>query len=141
MNRKIKFKVWDKENKKMIYNPEVKNLDLSFTKINLVFRDNEWEYLQFTGLKDEDGKEIYEGDIVRMYLGDGTIIEDGVIKFGLKQAFYIKYFGDSGQYCYMQEKGSGSFSDNLENLNIYNEIDCDDLKIIGNKYENPELLK
>ena len=66
--------------------------------------------MQYTGLKDMNGKEIYEGDIV--FEDDGT--PDEVIY--LDSCYKLKYFGDL-----------------LEDCNEY-------IEVIGNIHENPDLL-
>lgn len=82
------------------------------------------ELMQFTGLKDKKGKEIYEGDIVLADWLDGGEIQDEVKP-------YEVYF-DTG------------FSIKLESFDYYSHlIDPESmyLEVIGNIYENPELLK
>ena len=80
----------------------------------------------FTGLKDKNRKKIYEGDIVQH--------EDDVSEVKSPEWFYCDAFD-----CYGYKFASGYFSDN------YNKCEgsrfLKNVIIIGNIYENPELLK
>jgi uncharacterized phage protein (TIGR01671 family) len=73
---------------------------------------------QYTGLKDRHGQEIYEGDILRDDEMGLNVVrwEDG--------SFWLEMFYEGNQSL-------------MEHLSDYNEV-CE---IIGNIYENPELLK
>ncbi len=86
---------------------------------------------RYTGLLDENYKEIYEGDIIDFsydaYIGNfDTFIAKGIIVFK-DGAFYVK--------CLENERNIKD-----EQFLLY-EINIDEIKIIGNIYDNPELLK
>lgn len=76
--------------------------------------------MQFTGLKDKTGKEIYEGDIVEADSENGEV--KGIVRWdGIRAAFYIR-FGEYDLYFPSGPKPERFI-------------------VIGSIYENPELLK
>jgi len=111
MEREIKFRVWD--GLKMRY------FDLSDT-----IAPCEIEIMQYTGLKDRDGKEIYEGDIVRV---PAIVYKGGS---GVYDIYSIRFAWGS---FYLYDLNSG-FDDLLQDVS-------DECEIIGNIHEHPELLK
>lgn len=81
--REIKFRVWDSNNNLMDYNPGL-DVDWSRFPLNAFFANQlvdggppgektNYIFMQFTGLTDKNGKEIYEGDIISHDLGTGVI--------------------------------------------------------------------
>ena len=90
---------------------------------------------QYTGLHDENGKEIYEGDVIEfsydVFTGNfDTKVGRGTIEF-IDGAFYIKPFEIEGKKI--------KDIDNEEWFLIYT-VNIDTLKVIGNIYDNSELL-
>lgn len=124
--RELKFRAWDKLDKEFAHNIDCL-LDISVAERVFALDDEGGELIieQCTGVKDRDGKEIYEGDIVkaRWYRAKNARLNtEGEIKFG-DGWFYIKDDPD-GQ-------------DRL-GVPIHN---CYDIEVIGNIHENPELLE
>lgn len=118
--RPIKFKVWDVENKKFRNNTNLTGGSIQ----NFVweFEDEESIYLQFTGLLDKNGKEIYEGDILKESKSGTCSVE-----------------WDCAAFCLRAISGSCLSSRNLVSA-IFNECDGLDCEVIGNIFENPDLL-
>ncbi len=80
---------------------------------------------QFTGLKDKNGKEIYKGDIVK-YNDDAGNKQIGVVKDYGYLKFYIEAVGGD-------DEGNQDMELHIDYVSNY--------EVIGNKFENPELLK
>lgn len=93
MQDRFKFRVWDEPNEKMIY--DVLN-DLRYYLSYDVF-----EVMQSTGLKDNNGKLIYEGDIVKtLYTKpNGEVIKKNCVVEYNRGAFWLNY-GYGASYLY-----------------------------------------
>lgn len=122
----IKFRIW---------NGKDKFCTNSFVKSNLYnILDTRPEYVQqFTGLLDKQGKEIYEGDIVKATLWGMTIVN-------FLATIEFKY-GCFGIVCQDSNLASVRGDNKGKWKSFYQKDDWSDIEIIGNIYENPELLK
>ena len=114
MNRKIVFRAWDVENNKMIQSyAHVSKYGQFYTAWTSTDSEREYIPMQYTGLKDKNGKEIFEGDII---CNNNANWEVGF---------------DEGGYWMRQQEGQHKFI-------FINEAQHSE--VIGNLYENPELL-
>lgn len=124
MSREIKFRAWDKETKSMIKEVWEIGLKSNYNQPWLIGDDkrtDNFELMQYTGLKDKDGKEIYEGDVVRIWA-------DPKDYNGYKGHNYIGVVEwDEFILGFILSDGHGL-------------KDFEFIEIVGNIYENPELL-
>ena len=104
--RDIKFRAWNKDDNRMHRNP----FNGKLGGMNDIFSDTgNWIYMQFTGLLDKEGAEIYEGDILSTDFAGKQI--NGVMEYEISVtgAQWTKF------------------------------LPLDRYEVIGNIYENPEL--
>ncbi|EGQ0541183.1 hypothetical protein I2A86_001913 [Staphylococcus aureus] len=122
----LKFKAWDKDKKVMSIIDEI-DFNSGYILISTGYKSfDEVKLLQYTGLKDKNNTEIYEGDIVEFkYPHDKTFKEIGIITFSAEKAcFVIKMIRHT-----------------IQEFELYRGVANSYLKVIGNKFENPELLE
>ena len=126
-----KFRVWDKEGNRMILPKYLYSIDLlkeqvtERTKCNYTFSlhsipFDKVEFMQSTGLKEKNGKEVFVGDIIKCTIGCPhevyLVKEYGGTYIGGMPAIYLKGLREG--YAWTEHE-----------------------EILGNIYENPELLE
>ena len=125
--REIKFRAWDDENKKMYH--EVSSFNI-------------YKLMQFTGLKDKNGTPVYESDI--LLIPDTYIIpitEDGAGPEEECNHLVAVEFGNSSFGIQIPKDDDGMSPGWYSFERLEDEGRLDDLEVIGNIYENPELLR
>lgn len=143
--REIKFRAWNGGMMRYLHDGDI-NLTqrgvIAPNEMNEWWKAREWPLMQYTGLKDKNGKEIYEGDFV-IYLNLNIFTSDHVLNRELCMEYartgFVKYMQDTCQFMLAQRDQSDSYNFSNDLKLIYG--DDEEMQVIGNIYENPELIK
>lgn len=115
--REIKFRAWDSTRNLM-----GRVIDVGDRLDREIWQGDDITLMQFTGLKDKNGKEIYEGDVVRGNPLGANNIETGIVQW-MNDGWFVSDETERDNEKRLHYDFFGS------------------VEIIGNIYENPELLK
>lgn len=123
MNREIKFRAWNKKEK---YMEPVDDLQMFSNQLSIGMLSKDYflgkddvELMQYTGLHDKNGKEIYEGDILRI-----------IVNNNIEKICAVEFKNGIFGVMFSKQRELTAFP------HFYNTT----FEIIGNIYDNPELL-
>src|SRR5699024_804365 len=133
--REVKFRAWEKTSESMVY--DVQNVsgkriigESACESFQEVLDSWEYETMQYTGLKDKNGREVYDGDIVNAW------------SRGYKGRFEVKW-RQEGSPCWILYPAwkNNEFWKIHGTLHEDGQFYDKGIEVIGNFYENPELLE
>ncbi len=128
--REIKFRVWDSERKRMSLPFKLDGFTIFFTDDTIPFQflsdTNRFKIMQYVGFSDKNGKEIYEGDILRTTM---TLVWDLYLDNDIEETEVITT---------VVEYQPPKFTQRRVDDGLLYTFDMEDFEVIGNIYENPE---
>lgn len=117
--REIKYRIWIPYLNRMMRPKPILEIQEETISGPTIGQMKQWVYLEYTGLKDKNGKEIYEGDILRYRY---STIEEPLITYKIGQVEY--------------HDAAFVFGEVMDLLHLF----YPSVEVIGNIYENPELI-
>lgn len=129
MMREFKFRAWSDETKMMYHSHRPNGTNNPMWSYDSVFRANnpKTHIMQYTGTKDKNDKEIYEGDILQ--------IKDRFVMWSRTNGQIVEDVN-----VVVEWSGSGFRPRRLGNTRTWI-LDMSQYEVVGNIYENPELLE
>lgn len=142
----MRFRVWDTFDEDMVNDIFFSWQDCGYESLNECLSDERWKFMQSTGLFDKNGKEIFEGDVVKFndiwseygYEGyvDGTSEGENfteIIKTEDGFSFGRTKIPESSVFYFLND----------EHMKFSEIVKSDDFSmvVVGNIYENPELVE
>lgn len=127
--REVEFKAWDKELNRLcnVIQLGIKDIIVESDEedeISGYLPRDRFILLQYTGFKDKNEKKIYEGQILKFYNDVDYIVKAG----------YAKVVYEDGAFCCKHFKYGTEYLANMD-------MDDMDITVVGNIYDNPELLE
>lgn len=120
--RTIKFRTWDTRFNDMHYHADVRTWHLNMPDLE------ECTLMQFTGILDKKGEEIYEGDVLELIIN----------KFAHKRV--VEWDEHKMRFRLTKKHNGKSYNNNEESPFYVHNYTVKDHVVIGNIYEHPELL-
>lgn len=143
--RELKFRVWDKDNNEFVRLDEETFIAIDDEKVQVITGNENYgdeyenvEVMQYTGLKDKNDKEIYEGDVIQFTWDSDSCWGKAGTYIG-----FVKFDGGVFEIVYIGKVREKRFRENMECYdNIKSFMDwSQEVQVIGNIYERPELLQ